>query len=125
MPSSVVNKPLARSNKAAARPIISPPSEAETGVKSLISSLGTDEFARCKVGVGRGEEGQGDLADHVLCKFLVEEQPVVDKSLDRAVAAVKDAVSLGIRAAMTEYNRKTPLDEPASIPETHGCGSEV
>ncbi len=85
------------------------------GVKSIISSLGTDEFARCKVGVGRGGEGEGDLADHVLCKFLVEEQALVEKSLDRAVAAVKDAVSLGIRSAMTEYNRKSPLDAPQEL----------
>ena len=85
------------------------------GVKSIISSLGTDKFARCKVGVGRGEEGQGDLADHVLCKFQVEEQPVVEKSLDRTVAAVKDAVSHGMRSAMAEYNRKSPLDAPQEL----------
>ena len=56
-----------------------------------------------------------DLADHVLCKFLVEEEPVVEQSLDRAVAAVKDALSRGMRAAMTEHNRKSSSEQPPQL----------
>ena len=46
------------------------------GLKSLIEQLGTDEFARLRFGVGRGD-ARRDLADHVLAVFDKDEQPVV------------------------------------------------
>ncbi|MEO5896108.1 MAG: aminoacyl-tRNA hydrolase, partial [Vicinamibacterales bacterium] len=43
------------------------------GLKSIIGSLGTEEFARMRVGVGRGD-ARRDLADHVLSKFDAAER---------------------------------------------------
>ena len=43
------------------------------GLKSVIAALGTEEFARLRIGVGRGD-GRWDLADHVLAKFEPEER---------------------------------------------------
>ena len=44
------------------------------GLKSMIDALGTTEFARLRVGVGRGD-ARRDLADHVLAKFEPDERP--------------------------------------------------
>jgi PTH1 family peptidyl-tRNA hydrolase len=89
------------------------------GVASIIECLGSDRFARLKVGIGRGgPERRGDLADHVLSKFMVDEAPQVEKSLIRAVQAVRDAHSLGLDGAMNEYNRKPPKSEPPKPEET-------
>lgn len=76
------------------------------GVASVIELLGTRDFGRLKIGVGRSSRGGMDLADHVLSPFLAEEEPILEKSLDRAVEAVNDASSRGLEAAMTDYNRK-------------------
>ncbi|MEM8955975.1 MAG: aminoacyl-tRNA hydrolase [Verrucomicrobiota bacterium] len=77
------------------------------GVASIISSLGTDRFVRLKVGVGRGvAERRGDLADHVLSKFPVDEGGEVEKTLIRAVQAIREAQSRGVEAAMNEFNQK-------------------
>jgi PTH1 family peptidyl-tRNA hydrolase len=89
------------------------------GVASIMGSLGSDQFARLKVGIGRGgPERGGSLADHVLSKFLVDEAPELEKSLTRAVRAVRDAHSQGLQAAMNEYNRKPPKAGPSKPEET-------
>ena len=46
------------------------------GLKSIIAAFGTEEFARLRVGVGRGD-ARRDLADHVLAKFDPDERAIV------------------------------------------------
>lgn len=60
------------------------------GVKSLISHLGTNEFKRIKVAIGRPKHQRSTVVNHVLNGFDPEEQPIVQQSIDRAVAAVED-----------------------------------
>lgn len=94
------------------------------GVASVIESLGADEIIRLKIGVGReGRDGSGGpgLADHVLGKFLVDEAPIVEKTLDLAVRAVNDAVSHGVEAAMNTFNRRP--EKPKRAPKTVDPGS--
>src|ERR687898_135698 len=43
------------------------------GLKSVIDTLGTEDFARLRIGVGRGD-ARRDLADHVTAKFEREER---------------------------------------------------
>jgi peptidyl-tRNA hydrolase, PTH1 family len=77
------------------------------GIKSLIASLGTQEFPRVKVGVA-GETGRPDgdrLADYVLGSFTDNEQPVLRQVIDRAADAVEQALSVGMEAAMNHFNR--------------------
>ncbi len=57
------------------------------GIKSLIAHLGTETFARCKIGVGRPVVG--DVVSHVLTKFSAEEQQIIDQGMEKAVAAMK------------------------------------
>ncbi len=75
------------------------------GLKSPIASLGTDAFARMRIGVGRGD-ARRDLADHVLAKFDAEERPIVTETIDRAADAVELFVNEGIVPVMNRYNRK-------------------
>ncbi len=75
------------------------------GLKSLIELLGTGEFARLRVGVGRGD-ARRDLADHVLAAFEPEERPIVAEAVGRGADAAELFVSDGIEAVMNRYNRK-------------------
>ena len=73
------------------------------GLKSLIAVLGTEEFARVRVGVGRQEEG-GDLADHVLGVFSRTERKEMEQMVGRAADALLMLVRDGADAAMNTFN---------------------
>lgn len=75
------------------------------GIKDIIRHLGTQQFARVKIGVGAKPEGW-DLADHVLSRFPDEERKVVDEAIERAADAVELLIRDGADAAMNQYNRK-------------------
>jgi len=75
------------------------------GLRSIIGALGTGEFPRLRIGVGRGNE-RGDLAGHVLGKIGTAERGVVDEALRRAVDAVETFITEGIVAVMNRFNRK-------------------
>ena len=79
----------------------------QKGMASIISSLGTSEIPRLRVGV-RGERytRQRDLADYVLEPFAKEERDVVDRAVERAVDALRLWLSDGIDAAMKSANSK-------------------
>jgi peptidyl-tRNA hydrolase, PTH1 family len=74
------------------------------GLKSLIGLLGTEDFARLRVGVGRGD--RRDLADHVLAKFDPPERADVAEAVGRAADAVELFVAEGIGPVMNRFNRK-------------------
>jgi PTH1 family peptidyl-tRNA hydrolase len=80
------------------------------GLKSIIGCLGTEEFPRLRVGVGRGDPRR-DLADHVLAVFDDDERDEVDRAIARAADAVETFLAEGIEAAMNRYNR---AGEPSS-----------
>ena len=73
------------------------------GLKSVIARLGTMEFARLRLGVGRGDPRR-DLADHVLAKFEPEERPVLDEFITRAADAAEMFAADGIEKVMNAYN---------------------
>ena len=75
------------------------------GLRSLIQQLGTDQFARLRIGVGRGD-ARRDLADHVLAGFDKDERAIVADTLGRAADAVEAFVADGIATMMNRYNRK-------------------
>ena len=75
------------------------------GLKSIIGALGTEEFARLRIGVGRGD-GRVDLADHVLAKFDPEERIEVAEATARAADAAELFVTDGIVQVMNRFNRK-------------------
>jgi PTH1 family peptidyl-tRNA hydrolase len=75
------------------------------GLKSLIEQLGTDQFARLRIGVGRGD-ARRDLAGHVLGKFGDGEQAEIAEAVARAADAVETFVTEGIGPMMNRFNRK-------------------
>lgn len=75
------------------------------GLKSIIRQLGTDEFARLKVGVGPRPPGE-DLVDYVLGSFRSEEWPVLNDTIDRAAKVVGAWVSAGYDNAHSLLSRQ-------------------
>lgn len=80
------------------------------GLKSIIEALGMDEFARLRVGVGRGD-ARRDLADHVLARFEPDERPIVAEAVGRAADAAELFVTEGIAPVMNRFNRKEEKQE--------------
>ena len=74
------------------------------GFRSIIGCLGTGEFPRLRVGVGRGDPCR-DLADHVLARFDDDEREEVERAIARAADAVETVLAEGIEVAMNRYNR--------------------
>jgi peptidyl-tRNA hydrolase, PTH1 family len=75
------------------------------GLKSIIAALGSEEFARMRIGVGRGDDRR-DLADHVLAKFDPDERAIVEETVARSAEAVELFVAESIGPVMNRYNRK-------------------
>jgi PTH1 family peptidyl-tRNA hydrolase len=73
------------------------------GLRSIADQFGTIDYARLRVGVGRGDMRR-DLADHVLARFEPEEQPVVNETVARAADAVETWIADGIGKMMNTYN---------------------
>lgn len=77
------------------------------GLRSIIGRLGTPEFVRVRVGIGRPPPGfKGDVADYVLQDFDSMEAAELPDVVERAASAVEKVVSLGIQAAMNAVNTK-------------------
>ena len=75
------------------------------GVESVIAALGTRDFPRVRIGVGRPPSGVDPIA-HVLSDFAPEEQPEIEKTMDQAVEAALSLVRDGLDKTMTRYNKR-------------------
>jgi PTH1 family peptidyl-tRNA hydrolase len=73
------------------------------GLRSIIDTLGSDEFPRVRLGVRKGDFS-GELADYVLGPFPDEDVLVVQEMVDRAADAVLCALGEGVPAAMNRFN---------------------
>jgi PTH1 family peptidyl-tRNA hydrolase len=73
------------------------------GLKSLRRSLGTGEFFRVRVGVGRGG-GRADVATHVLKGFAPNERKELPFLIDRAADAVSSLLTDGLDRTQNVYN---------------------
>jgi PTH1 family peptidyl-tRNA hydrolase len=72
------------------------------GLRSIVEALGSTEFARVRVGVGRAQSD--GLTGHVLGRFTRGERPLVAKVIEAAADAVETAVREGVGAAMNAFN---------------------
>ena len=73
------------------------------GLKSVVEQLGTTDFPRMRIGVGRGDKRR-DLADFVLDRFDQSEWPVVENVITRAAEAAQMFAVEDIVKVMNEYN---------------------
>jgi PTH1 family peptidyl-tRNA hydrolase len=78
-------------------------SAGQKGMTSILERLGTDEFPRLRLGIGR-PPGQMQAPDYVLQEFSKADQAIISETLNRAVDAVLTYVSDGLDIAMNKYN---------------------
>jgi PTH1 family peptidyl-tRNA hydrolase len=75
----------------------------QKGMEDIIRRLGSEEFARLRIGIGAPPEGW-DWADYVLSKFSKEEIPEIEEVVGRAADAVALWAREGIEFCMNQYN---------------------
>jgi PTH1 family peptidyl-tRNA hydrolase len=75
------------------------------GVESVIASVGTTEFTRVRIGIGR-ENLTGDAADYVLKKIPPEQRELLAEAVVRAADAVEEIVKSGLAVAMNQFNKQ-------------------
>jgi len=75
------------------------------GIQSLFDHLGTREFSRVRVGIGRPRHGE-PIHEFVLSPFYREDRAAVETVLQKAVHACELFVSEGIETAMKQINRQ-------------------
>jgi peptidyl-tRNA hydrolase, PTH1 family len=86
------------------------------GVKSISGALGTEDWLRIRIGVGKpaladGREIKAGGKDYLLSPFRKQELAVLDEVLDRVEDAVEMVLTQGVSAAMNEFNRRPPDPE--------------
>ncbi len=78
------------------------------GLKSIIASTGSMEFARLKIGIGRPDnesDNRTEVVGHVLSGFDAAERRIVEITVARAVEAIEMFIENGLEAAMNLFNR--------------------
>ena len=78
-------------------------SAGQKGMASIIERLGSQDFPRLRIGIGR-PPGRMDAAAYVLQDFSKGDQEFLDAALDRTVAAVYEWVAQSLESAMNKYN---------------------
>ena len=74
------------------------------GLDSLVQHLGTREFPRLRVGIGRNEPAAREITGHVLAPFSPAEAELLEKVLTRAADQVECWLRDGIARAMNQFN---------------------
>lgn len=74
------------------------------GLQSVAASLGSEVYARLRIGVGRPEDDRIDLADWVLARAPRDEEETTLAAFPRAVEAVEHWLEHGVEAAMNRFN---------------------
>jgi peptidyl-tRNA hydrolase, PTH1 family len=77
------------------------------GMKSIISHLGTQNFPRLRIGIGKGNPHK-ETTSHVLGRFTEVESQVIQEALQNTVKCVETSLSQGIEKAMNLYNSTKP-----------------
>lgn len=72
------------------------------GLKSIARCLGTDDFARLRLGIGRPPAE--DAIDYVLSAFAKAERDIIAGAVDNAVEAVQCWAGEGIESCMNRFN---------------------
>jgi PTH1 family peptidyl-tRNA hydrolase len=75
----------------------------QKGLADILTSLGTQEIARLRVGIDPAP-ASWDVADFVLSKFSADDRIVIDSAIATACDAVEHWVANGISACMNKYN---------------------
>ncbi|MCT2534313.1 aminoacyl-tRNA hydrolase [Aquibacillus koreensis] len=74
------------------------------GIRSIIDQLGTKEFKRIRVGIGR-PQAPISVTDYVLGKFSDEDTEEIENSIDRSIKACEAWMNKPFQEVMNEYNQ--------------------
>jgi PTH1 family peptidyl-tRNA hydrolase len=79
------------------------------GIKSIISALGTEDFPRIRMGIGRPQveeqaSGKDIIVDYVLGDLSPQEEEVIKPAIARVAEAIDCVLSQGIEVAMSKFN---------------------
>jgi PTH1 family peptidyl-tRNA hydrolase len=74
------------------------------GILSVVHHLGTNEFSRLKIGVGRPRYDGESIEDYVLSPFYADEKEIIQKVIQLAIQACELFITHGIDSAMNEIN---------------------
>ncbi|MDA1478217.1 aminoacyl-tRNA hydrolase [Bacillus changyiensis] len=75
------------------------------GIKSIIQHLGTSEFNRFRIGIGRPINGM-KITDYVLGGFSAEEAPAIEKAIQKTIEACSSSLEKSFLEVMNEFNVK-------------------
>jgi len=78
------------------------------GLRSIVEALGSTDFPRLRVGVGRPLEGR-EPTGHLLGKLPKDERAQLSATIDLAVAALDMVLVDGFEAAMNRFNGREPV----------------
>lgn len=81
----------------------------QKGVASIIQNLGTQNFNRIRIGIGR-PTGRMDAADYVLQNFSKQEEKEIPLLLNKIAAAVISILNDGIEVAMNKFNGDNSIE---------------
>jgi PTH1 family peptidyl-tRNA hydrolase len=74
----------------------------QNGLRNIQDQLGTDAYARLRIGVGQPDPGEA--VDHVLSRFKPGERPVIEEAVATAAQAVLTWARSGIEVCMNRFN---------------------
>ena len=80
-------------------------SAGHNGIKSVIASLGSGEFCRIRIGIGK-PPGKKEARNHVLSRFSSDERETAAEMVEAAVEAAFEIISGGVEAAMNRFNSR-------------------
>jgi len=87
------------------------------GLESVIGSVGTKDFVRIRVGIGRGERRGSGLIDHVLSPVRGKGAELLGAGIETAADAVQSVIENGVEKAMNEFNGSKSEGDSDGKPE--------
>lgn len=82
------------------------------GLRDIIAALGSDQFARLRVGIGRSGTSRATV-DHVLSTFRPDEREIAGEAIATAADAAEHWLAHGIESAMNQFNGQDLSVPPA------------
>jgi len=86
----------------------------QRGIRNIIDQVGTDQFPRLRIGIGRPPPGM-DAVDYVLQSFTASQAIELKSIVDRAVDGVETVLNHGLAAAMNQINTSAPSSESPEL----------
>ncbi len=83
------------------------------GLKSLIAHLGSTEFKRIRIGIGK--DPVRPTADHVLSTFTKDESPFIETAIDTSIKALSLWMTQPFEIVMNRYNIKNEKTTPVNL----------